>query len=33
MNILIVTPFYKHDKNIASVRWTNLAAYLKMQPE
>ncbi len=28
MNILIVTPFYKHDKNIASVRWTNLATRL-----
>lgn len=28
MNILIVTPFYKHDKNIASVRWTNIATRL-----
>lgn len=28
MNILIVTPFYKQDKNIASVRWTNLSARL-----
>lgn len=28
MNILIITPFYKHDKNIASVRWTNLSARL-----
>lgn len=28
MNILIVTPFYKQDKNIASVRWTNIAKRL-----
>ena len=28
MNILIVTPFYKQDKNIASVRWTNFAQRL-----
>lgn len=28
MNILIVTPFFKHDRNIASVRWTNLATRL-----
>lgn len=28
MNILIVTPFYKHDRNIASVRWTNIATRL-----
>ena len=25
MNILIVTPFYEQDKNIASLRWTNIA--------
>lgn len=28
MNILIVTPYYKHDKNIASVRWTNISGRL-----
>ncbi len=28
MNILIVTPFYKHDRNIASVRWTNIGIRL-----
>ena len=28
MNLLIVTPFYKHDRNIASVRWTNIATRL-----
>lgn len=28
MNILIVTPFYKQDKNIGSVRWTKLAPRL-----
>jgi len=28
MNILIVTPFYKQDKTIGSVRWTNLAMRL-----
>jgi|GEM_PF-906442 len=28
MNILIITPFYKHDRNIASVRWTNLGTRL-----
>lgn len=28
MNILIVTPFYKQDRNIASVRWTNFAKRL-----
>lgn len=28
MNILIVTPFFKQDKNIASVRWTNIAQRL-----
>lgn len=28
MNILIVTPFFKHDRNIASVRWTNIATRL-----
>lgn len=28
MNILIITPFFKHDRNIASVRWTNLATRL-----
>lgn len=28
MNILVVTPFFKHDKNIASVRWTNIATRL-----
>ncbi len=28
MNILVVTPFYKHDRNIASVRWTNIATRL-----
>lgn len=28
MNILIITPFYKHDKNIASVRWTNISKRL-----
>lgn len=28
MNILIVTPFYKQDKNIASIRWTNIAKRL-----
>ena len=28
MNILIITPFYKQDKNIASVRWTNIAPRL-----
>ncbi len=27
-NILIVTPFYKQDKNIASVRWTKLSERL-----
>lgn len=28
MNILIITPFYKHDRNIASVRWTNIGIRL-----
>lgn len=28
MNILVITPFYKHDKNIASVRWTNISKRL-----
>lgn len=28
MNILIITPFYKQDRNIASVRWTNIAQRL-----
>ncbi|MBE6824274.1 MAG: glycosyltransferase family 4 protein [Ruminococcaceae bacterium] len=28
MNILVVTPFFKHDKNIASVRWTNISTRL-----
>jgi len=28
MNILIITPFFKQDKNIASVRWTKLAPRL-----
>lgn len=28
MNILVVTPFYKQDKNIASVRWTKLVPRL-----
>lgn len=28
MNILVVTPFYKHDRNIASVRWTNISTRL-----
>ena len=28
MNLLIVTPFFKHDRNIASVRWTNIATRL-----
>ena len=28
MNILIITPFYKHDRNIASVRWTNIGVRL-----
>ena len=28
MNILIITPFYKRDKNIASVRWTNISTRL-----
>lgn len=28
MNILIVTPFFKHDRNIASVRWTNISKRL-----
>ncbi len=28
MNILVITPFYKHDRNIASVRWTNISARL-----
>ena len=28
MNILVVTPLYKHDRNIASVRWTNISTRL-----
>ncbi len=28
MNILIIAPFYKHDRNIASVRWTNISTRL-----
>lgn len=28
MNVLIITPFYKHDRNIASVRWTNIGIRL-----
>lgn len=28
MNILIITPFYKQDRNIASVRWTSIAQRL-----
>ena len=28
MNILIVTPFYEQDRNIASVRWTNISQRL-----
>lgn len=28
MNILIITPFYKHDRNIASIRWTNIGVRL-----
>jgi len=28
MNILVITPFYKHDRNIASVRWTNISVRL-----
>ncbi len=31
MNILIITPFYKQDKTIGSVRWTKLAPRLAQQ--
>lgn len=28
MNLLIITPFFKQDRNIASIRWTNIAQRL-----